>query len=209
MVSTRWNLVWLSLVILIAVGLGAVSIHISKKDLTYKKTQEWEYINEIKRLKLELTKKSVVYVEKVTGGTTTVAPIIQRLKPLLDPSIVHEIDKAIMKYSAWYKIPPELVVHVMKRESNFNTRAFSPVGAVGLMQIFPKWHLDKMEEMGILHEEVYHIDNNIRLGCWILREYIDSTGTIDKALTKYVGGKHDRYIRDILVGYTNEAFTAK
>jgi hypothetical protein len=81
----------------------------------------------------------------------------------------------------------------------------SKAGAVGLMQIMVKAHKDKLKEMKITAEEAYHIDNNIKLGCWIFREYFNSGNDIKKTLLKYVGGNHEQYVEDILIGFTNEA----
>jgi soluble lytic murein transglycosylase-like protein len=204
----RLSLMWLGLACVVAVGLGAITHDLGKQDLVYKRKEKAEYNVEIYLLKqriatLEL-KASTDHRAGIQTQARSVSELILRYKPKLNPSIIDRIDRAIMRYSEQYQLPPEIVVHLMKRESNFNTRAFSSVGAVGLMQIFPKWHKDKMEEMGITHEEVYDIDNNVRLGCWILRQYLDQTNSIDKALTKYVGGKHPTYVTDILSGYTNE-----
>lgn len=41
-----------------------------------------------------------------------------------------------------YKIPAGLLARVAYQESSFNPDAKSPVGAVGLMQIVPKYHPD-------------------------------------------------------------------
>lgn len=114
------------------------------------------------------------------------------------------IMKAVTKYANMYRLPPELVLHVIKRESNFNPRAVSSVGAAGLMQIYVKYHKDKLSKLRITPQQVYDINHNVQLGCWILRDYLNETGSIDKALTRYVGGKHPSYVKDILVGYTNE-----
>lgn len=73
------------------------------------------------------------------------------------------------------------------------------------MQIMTKAHKDKLKEMGITAEEAYHIDNNIKLGCWIFREYFNSGNDIKKTLLRYVGGNHEKYVEDILIGFTNEA----
>lgn len=147
--------------------------------------------------------------ELVKEDKKTVVPIIKKLRPQLDDKIAEEISKAIIKYSFEYRIPPEFVVYLMRRESRFDVLAKSKVGALGLMQIFPKYHKDKMDKMGIKINEVYHIDNNVKLGCWILRSYINETGTIEKALTKYVGGTHESYVKDILIGFTNEMIPKK
>jgi len=128
----------------------------------------------------------------------SMAKLIQRLKPKINADLLSQIDTAIQKYSNQYDLPPELVVFVMRRESYFKPYAKSRVGAIGLMQIFPKWHTDKMHKLGINYQQVYNIDHNVHLGCWILRGYIDEMGSLDKALTRYVGGHHPKYVQDIL-----------
>jgi len=132
-------------------------------------------------------------------------PIITRLQSRLDPELARQVADAIQKYSSEYRLPPELIIHIIDRESRFRPLAKSKAGAVGLMQIMTKAHTDKLKEMKIKPEEVYHIDNNIKLGCWIFREYFDSQKDIEKTLKKYVGGNHDTYVKDILVAFTNEA----
>jgi hypothetical protein len=132
-------------------------------------------------------------------------PIITRLQSRLDPVLAREVSDAIQKYSSEYRLPPELIIHIIDRESRFRPLVRSSAGAVGLMQIMTKVHTDKLKEMNITAEEAYHIDNNIKLGCWIFREYFDKAKDIEKALTRYVGGSHEKYVKDILVAFTNEA----
>jgi len=48
-----------------------------------------------------------------------------------------EYDAHIEEACALYRIPPALVRAVMATESNFNFRAVSPKGAMGLMQLMP------------------------------------------------------------------------
>ena len=192
--------------VLVAVVYSAVLYGISARDTDKLRAYEQKIFELQLLIKNQPTEHENNIITKTASAsaTTTVAPIIKRLKPRLDPSIIQSIDKAIVKYSGQYQIPPEFVVYLMDRESDFRLKAISSVGAIGLMQIFPKYHGDKMEELGISYLEVYEIDHNIHLGCWILREYLDQTGSIDKALTRYVGGKHPTYVTDILSGFANE-----
>jgi len=157
----------------------------------------------------EYSEKVSVLEEVVKKKDISVTPLILELRPQLDPSIAKEINTAIIKYSREFRLPPTFVLHLMKRESNFDTLARSKAGAVGLMQVMPKAHKDKMKKIGITNGDLYHIDNNVRLGCWILREYFNKTGSIEKALKKYVGGNHATYANDILIGFTNTMIPRK
>jgi len=161
------------------------------------------FLEELKQLSIENTELKE-QVETLTKGNKNIVPIIKRLRPQLDDKIIEEISQAIVKYSREYRFPPEFITHLINRESGFDVLAVSNKGASGLMQVLPKYHEDKMKKMGITNGQLFHIDNNIKLGCWILREYYNDTGSIEKALTKYVGGNHNGYINDILNGYTNE-----
>lgn len=165
-----------------------------------------EYINEtkgvIKQLVLDIDEWRKAY-EKCSRTDTL--PIIMRLQSRLDPTLARQVADAIQKYSSEYKLPPGLVIHIIDRESRFRPMVRSKAGAVGLMQIMIKAHKDKLKEMGITPEEAYHVDNNIKLGCWIFREYFDKEKDIEKALTRYVGGNHEKYVKDILVAFTNES----
>ena len=136
---------------------------------------------------------------------TDLLPIILRLQPRLDKKIAIQIEASVLLYSARYKLPPRLIIHIIHRESRFKPLARSNKGAVGLMQIMLKSHKDKLKKMGIKPEEAYHIGNNIQLGCQIFREYFDETHDVEKTLLKYVGGEHNGYVKDILTGFTNEA----
>ena len=112
----------------------------------------------------------------------------------IDPILSKEIGKIIKKYSLHYSLPPELIIAIINTESTFNPSATSKKGAKGLMQIFSSAHPKKVK--GLKDNELYYIDNNIRIGCWIFSEYYK--GNVEKALTRYLGENNDRYIRRIL-----------
>ncbi|MCE1185328.1 lytic transglycosylase domain-containing protein [Zoogloea sp.] len=84
-------------------------------------------------------------------------------------------------------VDPLLLVAVMAIESRFNPFAESPVGAQGLMQVIPKFHPDKVD-IKANNKAMFDPDTNIRVGAKVLKEYIRSTGSVERALQQYGGG---------------------
>jgi len=81
-------------------------------------------------------------------------------------------------------LPPELVLALIEVESNFNRFAISGVGARGLMQVMPFW----LDEIGRPQDNLFHMSTNLRMGCTILRHYLDKEkGNIIRALGRYNG----------------------
>ncbi len=79
----------------------------------------------------------------------------------------------IITYSRKNNIDPFLIAAIIKNESNFNHRAVSKAGAVGLMQIMPETGAWIAAQMG-LHDykdsDLYLVKPNIRMGCWYVGE---------------------------------------
>ena len=81
-------------------------------------------------------------------------------------------------------LPPGLVLAVLDVESHFNRWAVSSAGAVGLMQVMPFWP----EQLGMQRRELVTIEANIRMGCAILRHYLQSErNDVRRALGRYNG----------------------
>lgn len=85
-----------------------------------------------------------------------------------------------------HKLDPLLILAVMAIESRYNPVAQSDMGAKGLMQVIPKFHLEKLLDHGgedaLLVPEV-----NIQVGAQILREYYRRFGDMETALQMYAG----------------------
>jgi soluble lytic murein transglycosylase-like protein len=85
-----------------------------------------------------------------------------------------------------YSVDPLLILAVAAVESRYNPVAESVTGAKGLMQVIPKFHLEKLLDHGgegaLLDPEV-----NITVGAQILREYQRRFGDTETALQMYAG----------------------
>ncbi|MDX1435127.1 MAG: lytic transglycosylase domain-containing protein [Gammaproteobacteria bacterium] len=101
-----------------------------------------------------------------------------------DPRERVEILRHAHRESVRNGLDPELVLAVIQVESNFDRFAISSAGARGLMQIMPFW----LDEIGRPRDNLFHIRTNLRLGCTILRYYIDEErGDLTRALARYNG----------------------
>lgn len=87
-------------------------------------------------------------------------------------------------------LDPLLVLAVISIESRFNPVAESVMGAKGLMQIIPKFHLEKLAPYGG-EEAALDPESNILVGTRILQEYVYRTGTLEAGLQTYNGAAWD------------------
>jgi soluble lytic murein transglycosylase-like protein len=104
----------------------------------------------------------------------------------VSPEAVQGYVSVAYRAGAQFKVDPLLVLAVMAIESRYNPVAESVLGAKGLMQVIPKFHLEKLADHGgeqaLLDPEV-----NILVGTQILREYLRRFGETETALQMYAG----------------------
>ena len=96
------------------------------------------------------------------------------------------------------RLHPELVLALIEVESRFDEFAISVSGARGLMQIMPFW----LNEIELPNKNLFHIPTNLRMGCTILKHYIElEKGDLTKALARYNGSQGK-------AAYPNKVFEA-
>lgn len=109
------------------------------------------------------------------------------------PGVAQEIVTVAHTQAKANNLDPLLVLSVIAAESSFNPKAQNKSGAMGLMQAIPKWHRDKIRNLGISNNQLLTIEPNVRLGVVILKEYLRlSNGNMTLALQKYNGSAKDR-----------------
>ena len=110
-----------------------------------------------------------------------------RLHPTMSE---RELEPMITRFSRQHQLHPALIRAVIKAESDFDPRAVSRAGAVGLMQLMPQTAV-RLEV-----RDLYDPEDNIGGGTKYLRQLLDRfRGNLPLALAAYNAGEHtvDRY----------------
>src|SRR5207244_442552 len=95
-------------------------------------------------------------------------------------------------------IDPELAFRLVRLESEFNERAVSKVGAVGLTQLMPS--TARLIEKGLTRDDLFKPGTNLRVGFRYLRSLLDQyKGNVRLALLAYNRGE-DAVWRDVRAG---------
>ena len=101
-----------------------------------------------------------------------------------DPEKRLNLLRLIHQEASKAKLHPELVLAVIDVESNFDRFAISRAGAQGLMQVMPFW----LKEIGKPRDSLFNIRTNLRMGCTILKYYLNKEkGDLTRALARYNG----------------------
>ena len=99
-----------------------------------------------------------------------------------------------------HRIDPLLIVAVIGVESGFNPFSQSVFGAQGLMQVVPRFHLDKLPDEA---DRSAFLDpvTNVRIGAKVLKESIHRFGSVEDGLQQFGGAANDpdrRYSSKVL-----------
>ena len=106
---------------------------------------------------------------------------------LYDVPLSDEIQRYIMNVCRYYEMDPALVLAVIEQESGYDETAVGDGGeAYGLMQVQVRWHLARMERLGVT--DLLNPYENVAVGVDILAEKLDEGLGTGWALMAYNGG---------------------
>lgn len=105
----------------------------------------------------------------------------------VNAAIADQITQSACRAGARFRLSPALLLAIMAVESSYNPVAFNGRD-VGLMQVSPSSHPEKMKKIGGV-EKLYEIDENILVGAWVLREFRNRTHSMHDALLRYAGSR--------------------
>lgn len=112
-------------------------------------------------------------------------------------SEVHTVVSTVFHEAAKHNLPPLLVLGLIEQESSLVPEAASGYGALGLMQVVPRFHRDKLANPAA-PSSLLHPKENVRVGTAILAEYLGrARGDMRLALKRYSGDARD-YAKKVL-----------
>jgi len=129
-----------------------------------------------------------IAVEDLTPAAESLAGVVARRYRVARES-AREMVRTAFREGRRNGIDPLLILAVIAVESRFNPIAESEQGAVGLMQIVPRFHMDKVADTGAPTFLQPHA--NIAIGARILKDAIRRGGGEIAGLQLYNGAPDD------------------
>ncbi|MCA9552061.1 MAG: lytic transglycosylase domain-containing protein [Myxococcales bacterium] len=143
--------------------------------------QTAEMLAEHRALKKEVADLRAVVASRVSGDVLFLKIMIA--KPKIDHALARQIAESIQHYSMLYEQDPDLVLAMIKVESDFDPYIVSQMGATGLMQVMPQWR-----KVLAIEGELTDVDTSIKYGLQILGFYKEMYKDLEMALTAYNRG---------------------
>ncbi|KJU87662.1 soluble lytic murein transglycosylase [Candidatus Magnetobacterium bavaricum] len=125
-------------------------------------------------------------------------PYSRKVHRLLYPYAYRDIvDEASHRNS----INPLLILSLTREESRFQDDAFSPAGAIGLMQLMPSTaakYSGKVGERISDKRDLFNVRKNILIGSYYLTQLVGESGCVPMALASYNAGESavEKWLRD-------------
>lgn len=114
--------------------------------------------------------------------------VVQRYR--VSPEALRPVFEAVQSIARERKLDPLLLIAVISVESRFNPYSQSPMGALGLMQIIPRYHQDKVPPTAGDQPFLDPV-TNVRIGAHVLQEAIQRQGGLVEGLQYYAGAADD------------------
>ena len=188
-VEKIYAIIRIAIVILIVVVVGVCSGKENEKD-----TSRTVSAKEVESTTIiETANAETVKVDKVAAEQTTEEPTTEQVVELYDVPLEEQLQHYIINLCEKKNIAPALVMAIIERESKYDPLAKGDSGnSLGLMQIQPKWHQWRADELGCL--DWFNPYDNVTVGIDILADLFAKHGDdVYMVLMAYNGGNSYAY----------------
>lgn len=131
--------------------------------------------------------KPIVIEEPVAVVEEEPIVVVEEEIEYYDVPLSEDLQDYIIELCEDRNIDPTVIFAMIKQESTFNADAVGDGGnSLGLMQIQPRWHSERMEKLGC--DDLLDPYQNVTVGIDILNDLLESGGSLEWALMAYNGG---------------------
>ena len=171
----------------------------------------------IPEIKVEVTEPTVDIPIEIPEDIyeEVIEPEVEEEPPVLyfDVPLSEDLQDHIFLVCESYGLDPALIIAVIQRESTYRAKLMGDNGkSYGLMQIQKKWHLERMERLGVTN--LLDPYQNVKVGIDYLAELSEMGRGIEWTLMAYNGGPSyanknaargivSNYAKDILTNINN------
>ncbi len=196
------GLEWIRRTIVWEVGVGAVRgalVAVGVVVLVFAAGEGTRLVNDSSGADLAADAADGTGIEAIATYSVEAPPVDRRLQTLANhlarryrvaSEPVEELVHAAFAAGQLTQLDPLLILAVIAIESRFNPIAESDYGARGLMQVVPRFHLEKLALHGGT-ATVLEPHTNVLVGAQILDEYIERAGSLEAGLQLYNGAMED------------------
>lgn len=185
--------------------LSSTFAHVSKNSLPSLENKNYRYLT------LDNLYKSEEYHHMFFEDKKVDLLTVRRLADYISSTYKINLDTSELIVLDTYKesinngLEPLLMLSLIGTESSYRKDSVSVVGAIGLTQVYPIFHSNKIDKLKKQNLDLWSIKGNIKVGSSIFKEYIDlSNGNIANALQRYNGSLGDNTFK-----YSNKVFSKK
>lgn len=118
----------------------------------------------------------------------------------ISESAALKIAESAVKHASEFGVSPAIILGIISTESRFIKTAISDNGAMGLMQIIPRWHVDKIRDAKkvVGTPELFNVDANIYVGVRVYASCKKQFKSTTAALNCYNGGGDPNYATKVM-----------
>ena len=164
------------------------------KDLDVITTEETDEVEIAEETETEVYTESETETETETEIEATSEEVIETVattteqnEGYLDVPLSEDLQSYIFELCYEKGIDPDIVIAVIKKESNFDSSIIGDNGrSYGLMQVQPRWHQERMNELGCT--DLLNPYDNVTVGIDILADLYMSGNSTEWVLMAYNGG---------------------
>lgn len=151
-------------------------------------------------LLVEKHKAIATFAPVEESGFTGPDPMCEDSFLLPDHPLSYELQTMLYGACLEFGVEFELALAVMEQETQFRNLMGDGGKAYGYFQVWPKWHKDRMEKLGVT--DLMDPESNFRVACDFLSECINKYG-LERGLGYYNSGeaKVTGYSREVMEKY--------